>query len=77
MRLRMSKARRYMWGGFVVIVCFALILAFLPPDLPRHIIKSITIVAPIGIIAGIVLWLYGRRERVKENYRQKNDGGLK
>ena len=71
----MSKGRRYMWGGFIVIICFAVILAFLHPGLPGH--TTMIIVAPIGIIAGIVLWLYGAREQRKENYQQKNDEGLK
>ena len=76
MRIHMSKAKRYMWGGFLVMVCSSLIIAFIPRDLPGNFTGiMVTVVSPIGIIAGIVMWLYGRREYIKEKYQKKDDGG--
>ena len=59
------------------MICSSLIIAFITPDLPRNLVRILAnVVAPIGIIGGIVMWLYGRREYIREKYREKDDGGI-
>jgi hypothetical protein len=62
----MSKATTYNWGGRLMTICSAVVLAFSPSILPKGILWLIIIVAGVGFVVGVVLWIYGCKYAVKE-----------
>lgn len=69
----MSKGKAYKVGGAVMGVSFAIATAILPSVIPQGWNIPILTLTGVGILFGVVLWVYGVKTQRKENIQVLDD----